>query len=101
MDELTIKDLNCDTCKNDECDWHPDQAPFPEEVTFFVSDLREVIKETGCASHPLALQVLAGPVIERLESQKATLRTYLPMAFRVGGIEMADRAIKLLKEGVH
>jgi len=98
---LTIKDLNCSTCPNRiiapigsrVCTIltveHPDSyqigIPFYQEVV-------------GCASHPLALQVLAAPVIKELEKCITTWNENLQPSddYESGIISGLDVAIKLL-----
>ena len=71
---LTIKDLNCGNCTVRECGFNPeciaDRSPLfkvrSEAVLWFTSIW-------GCARHPLALQVLAAPIIEALNRQANNL----------------------------
>ena len=82
--KLTIKDLNCGNC--------PGPCPvlfgtcFDDRAENSHTGITNVI---GCAAHPLALQVLAGPVIEELER-----------LLKESADESYRDAIKLLKEGV-
>ena len=65
----------------------------------------EHIKITGCASHPLALQVLAAPAIEELQgwvhaNSQSCLDTEGESLFAVDTRELQLKLAKLLKEGV-
>jgi hypothetical protein len=105
-EKLTIKDLNCGNCTIETCDKHPKNRPSPKhplELRQWYTTANATIEEVGCARHPLALQVLAAPVIEELERRVAE---YQETAKRIecshpsyvaSGIE---EAIKLLKGGV-
>ena len=98
----TIKDLHCENCN--KCEKNPNDDYFcavtNTEIDF--TDF-ESTKLRGCASHPLALQVLAAPVIEELEMrvaeyQETAKRIECPHpSYVASGIE---EAIKLLKERV-
>ena len=69
-DKLTIKDLNCQNCTIEECDLHPKHKPADRHrlvLRQWYATSTDAIKGAGCASHPLALQVLVAPVIEELE----------------------------------
>ena len=83
---LTIKDLNCGNCTNRQCkaaDAHGailckigvysgDYLSGVPRIRYWITKKQqEHIAARGCASHPLALQVLAGPVIEELEKRAA------------------------------
>ncbi|MDD3019840.1 MAG: hypothetical protein PHX61_02520 [Alphaproteobacteria bacterium] len=59
-------------------------------------DIESHIGIVGCTSHPLALEVLAEPVIEELEKQIEDAKKNVNWE-RVEGY---GEAIKLLKEGV-
>jgi len=119
MAELTIKDLNCEKCpkfNKPSCPYVDDgQHMWMDEDGNTLSD--EQVEMTtcvvGCASHPLALQVLAKPVIKVLERcEKAeNIRSthympggtsYEPTAFMnaTGSQAAYSHAIELLKDGV-
>jgi len=71
---LSIKDLNCSTCTNDKCYHHPQH--FRKVCLWSEADHKKVWEFTkgyGAICHPLALQVLAAPVIAELERQHADL----------------------------
>ena len=71
--KLTIKDLNCQNCTNETCDKHPKNAPSQRQiykVRQWYETAADTIKEVGCASHPLVLQVLAASVIGELEKEE-------------------------------
>jgi hypothetical protein len=105
---LTIKDLNCTMCDFAE---ETNSKEYPYKCT--VSKPMPMMVHTwalawqrysGCASHPLALQVLARSAIEKLESAIredeqicAAIIDPEGKAFRRGEIKMAKEAIKLLK----
>ena len=99
---LTIKDLNCSTCPN---------APEKEinkkydnfETYKYFCKLKQLwifgtayntMEITGCCLHPLALRVLAQPVIAKLEHYVGRLGTYPD---NVQSIRAYKDAIKLLK----
>ena len=64
----TIKDPNCGNCPNDqECPTYDDIKVPPDEQRRRRWERRQVTGKVGCATHPLALQVLAGQVSEELE----------------------------------
>ena len=93
--KLTIKNLNCGNCP----------GPCPVLFGSFFegraeSEMAPITKAVGCASHPLALQVMAAPVIEELEKrnkQDPTLGIGVPTSQKKEGYR---EAINLLKEGV-
>jgi hypothetical protein len=58
-----------------------------------------VVKSCGCLYHPLALRVLAGPVIEELDREYKKYETDHSTYFQ-GLRESYDKAITLLKGGV-
>ncbi|MEN6396769.1 MAG: hypothetical protein ABFC78_09830 [Methanoregula sp.] len=107
-EKLTIKDLNCGNCGNhrligripdiDECAIM-DHTPTREEIKF--------IKKWGCIHNPLALQVLATPVMEELgKEEKDQIEIYQNATtkneevYHQGIVFGIQRAAKLLKEGV-
>lgn len=115
MTEFTIKNLNCSTCNNTKCDLYD----LDEVAKNRILDMGRVMlmrchaEIYGCASHQIALQVLAGPVVAELERRvetqsKESDRTcagaigYNPNLFmRSRGIEYGyEEAIKLLKGGL-
>ena len=59
-----------------------------------------VTRERGCASHPLALQVLAAPVIGELERRNMSSKKMNIGMLCTGVREGREEAIHLLKEGV-
>jgi hypothetical protein len=69
---LTIKDLNCDTCPTTKCFHHPMHWKTSSQCWSKADHEKvwEFTKEYGAACHPLALQVLAGPVIAELERRR-------------------------------
>jgi hypothetical protein len=103
---LTIKDLNCGNCQNYTTGPHP---IFSKDIHYCGTERiseyqRQCTQHKGCASHPLALQVLARSAIEKLESAIredeqicAAIIDPEGKAFRRGEIKMAKEAIKLLK----
>ncbi len=102
----TIKNLICSTCTHhkivgripniDECDIM-DHTPTESDKKF--------IRQMGCASHSCALQVLAKPVVEELETKKRNcddIKYELPvLSESYGQLKIASHAlgtaIKLLK----
>lgn len=98
--KLTIKDLHCGNCTRpigkpggtDDC-----PLSIPAHLDVAVVNCIEII---GCASHPLALQVLTGPVIEELERRNASSKKMNVGMLCTGVREGREEAIKLLKEGV-
>jgi hypothetical protein len=81
----TIKDLNCENCNVNKN--MLSRYGMNCEVCGNIDP--NTINKTGCASHPMALQVLAGPVIEELERMQYNSED-LPL----------NEIIKLLKDGV-
>ena len=99
--KLTIKDLNCGNCPNDqECPTYDDIKVPPDAQRRRRWERSQVTGKVGCASHPLALQVLAGPVIEELEKRNARSKKMNVGELCAGVREGRSEAIKLLKEGV-
>jgi hypothetical protein len=99
-DKLTIKDLNCGNCPLHSVKAHPIRCYGDIQLCDGkrVNDMMPLTtRERGCASHPLALQILTAPVIEELER----LRDEISPVYNEGrtGINITD-AIKFLKEGV-
>ncbi len=71
---LTIKDLNCSTC-NTNCNVMP-KSKRKEDANFLSPRYHArhlAVEMMGCASHPLALQVMAAPVIAELEQLKGNV----------------------------
>ena len=100
MTKLTVKDLNCENCdaskKNVNEDYFCGMTNTEIDFTDFDST-----KLRGCCLHPLALQVLAGPVIEELKKHNDDTESRLFTGnFSEGIIKGRKEAIKLLKEGV-
>jgi len=108
-ENLTIKDLNCGNCTTICCGFHPDCVAYREPIfEERVEAVRWFVSVWGCARHPLALQVLAAPVIEELETEeKDRIYTYEHSTtmneetYSQGIIWGIQKAIKLLKEGVN
>ena len=103
-EKLTVKDLNCENCTTICCGFHPHCVAYREPIfEERVEAVRWFVSVWGCARHPLALQVLAAPVIEELERhvaeyQETAERIECPHpSYVASGIE---EAIKLLKERV-
>jgi hypothetical protein len=116
-EKLTIKDLKCSTCPNKEV---RKSSGFGRErprckITGWFLDIprpgqsiqTEFVGVVGCASHPLALQVLAAPVIEELgKEEKEQIKIYQNATtmneevYHQGIVFGIQRAAKLLKEGV-
>lgn len=78
--KLTIKDINCGNCNNkntEKCPLYHEMMSTERKKpwNWWVptgSDVIMAVTETvGCASHPLALQVLAAPSITELEKKKS------------------------------
>ncbi len=104
--KLTIKDLNCENCPNDqECPTYDDIKVPPDAQRRRRWERRQVTGKVGCASHPLAPQVLAGPVIEELEKRAAhaaegeNSRDDFKLEWKAGRTAY-EEAIRFLKEGV-
>jgi hypothetical protein len=71
-EQLTIKDLNCSTCPiydTIKCPYWKQviESKFEDIVT--TRRLKDIVSFTGCCYHPLALQVLAKPIIVELEKE--------------------------------
>lgn len=97
-EKLTIKDLNCDNCTIEHCPIMVSGGNF-KPISGGYSEIDNAIKHCGCASHPLALQVLAAPVIEELENRQKQCDWDYGDECAYGHTAFGD-AIKLLKEGV-
>lgn len=105
-DSLTIKDLNCSTCDFGKAGvkiLYPNGELKARLIKCqklnraLLHEESDMITQTGCASHPLALQVLSGPVIAELERCKVQ-ESLLPEETPQQIFDMAmDYAIKLLK----
>ena len=97
--KLTIKDLNCGNCG--KCEKNPNDDYFcavtNTEIDFTDFESTEL---RGCCLHPLALQVLAGPVIEELERRNARSKKMNVGMLCTGVREGREEAIKLLNGGV-
>ena len=84
--------------KYPECPTYDDIKVPPDAQRRRRWERRQVTGKAGCASHPLALQVLAGPVIEELEKRDARDSIHgVPTSQKK---EAYNEAIQLLKEGV-
>jgi len=74
---MTDHPCNCETCKTFDVTDEMDSCPFESVCGEFgmtiTPGILSFIKIVGCLSHPLALQVLAAPVIAELERQHADL----------------------------
>jgi hypothetical protein len=96
MTELTIKDLNCSTCNKYR--WGGCSTGMAYDS--------HIISSVGCASHPLALQVLAKPVVEELTLHKLALEENIDLKeiydeterneYR-RRLQLINKTIKLLK----
>ena len=69
---LTIKDLNCENhcnhlCISDVKDSCPNEEICGVHGCTITPEIKSWVEIHGCPNHPLALQVLAKPVIEILE----------------------------------
>ena len=96
--KLTIKDLNCGNCPNDqECPTYDDIKVPPDAQRRRRWERRQATGKVGCASHPLALQVLAGPVIEELERRAKQAEAIDGKGMLILGY---TEAIKLIEGGV-
>jgi len=103
--KLTIKDLNCGNCPVAErrnSSEYPFTCtickPIPTAVHKYVVAYQHYF---GCASHPMALQVLAGSVIVELEKTIKTNSRWPKLEPYYEGVNaMCENTIKLLKEGV-
>jgi hypothetical protein len=73
VEPLSIKDLNCSTC-DAQCEVMPKskRKTCTNELSPRYRARRLAVEMKGCASHPLALQVLAQPIAEELEQLKST-----------------------------
>jgi hypothetical protein len=106
--KLTIKDLNCGNCTNYKTAPHP---IYPYDIHYCGSERiserqKYCTEDKGCASHPLALQVLAASMIEVLErqnseyAQKAIDSKDINRAMLYAGESIGlGKAIKLLYDG--
>ena len=108
-EHLTIKDLNCGNCPKHSIKAHPIRSGNIHMCgDDRIDDMApSVTKERGCASHPLALQVLAGPVIEELEKEEKeqigiyqSATTMNEEVYHQGIVFGIQRGATLLKEGV-
>ena len=72
---LTVKDLNCGNCIVP----HKVVNALSRHPKFYCNDVElpiatyQVVCERGCCTNPLALQVLAAPVIAKLEEHPYTM----------------------------
>ena len=108
IEPLSIKDLNCRTC--------PHKIKSTQRLGFMKCDLSNYLitpdtpigdhmEIVGCASHPLALQVFAQPIVEELERRKdawkKSMTTYHPLETAVkttkARMRGIDEAIKLME----
>ena len=109
--KFTTKDLNRGNCTNDTCEYHElnnDCKAYNAKTGKIRAETLQAQKITakvGCASHPLALQVLAGPVIKELEgwahiNAQSCLDTNGNSLFAVEVGALKLKLAELLKEGV-
>lgn len=72
--KLTIKDLKCATCTRKDCDLSNEHLEDTKKTNILdvgrIMIMRCTTEMHGCASHPLALQVIVVPVIEELEKEE-------------------------------
>lgn len=68
-EKLTIKDLNCGNCGNQSTSQCPMKWEAFNGNSDKLSGFNSGNHSCGCLYHPLALQVLAAPVIEELERE--------------------------------
>ena len=106
-EKLTIKDLNCRNCGNQSTSRCPMKWEAFNGNSDKLSGFNSGNHSCGCLYHPLALQVLAAPVIEELEKEeKDRIYTYEHSTtmneetYSQGIIWGIQKAIKLLKERV-
>lgn len=102
-ERLTIKDLNCGNCPSYVSSTVRKGFMKCAVSDYLLNSMQNIeghIKIVGCASHPLALQVLAGPVIEELGKRNARSKKMNVGELCAGVREGRGEAIKLLKEGV-
>jgi len=97
-EQLTIKDLNCSTCQHYQYKIVETEGEYCLIADEFIDNSTDHMEKVGCASHPLALQVLAGPVITELEHMRGGFYVGVRGEGFIHGI---STAINLLKEGVH
>ena len=98
---LIIKDLNCSTCTNDKCYHHPQH--FRKVCLWSEADHKKVWEFTkgyGAICHPLALQVLAAPVIAELENYIKCNNRFKIEPYYAGVNAISEHVIELLKGGV-
>jgi hypothetical protein len=110
---LSIKDLTCPTCTDSTCWLNGENVYYKKayssklnkEHQRDIAEHRDTIMKKGCASHPLALQVLAQQVVAEMENRKLIahnrVNTYIAMGsdedWQGGKEDGFDEAIKLLK----
>ena len=101
-EKLSIKDLCCSTCTNPDCPtWIGTNLKMAQSGKMRMHVIGGVVETLGCCYHPLALQVLAQPIIEELEKRIQYGETNgFPEEFRDGLHEGYQVAIKLLNERV-
>lgn len=103
---LSIKDLTCPTCTDSTCWLNGKNVYYKKAYSSKlnkdhqrdIAEHRDAIMKKGCASHPLALQVLAQPVVAELgRRSKEKSANYDPQYYRDEGRRDAyEEAIKLL-----
>lgn len=103
-EKLTIKDLNCGNCGNQSTSQCPMKWEAFNGNSDKLSGFNSGNHSCGCLYHPLALQVLAAPVIEELEERITLLENARGHNMNLSGgnlsITLYREVIQLLKEGV-
>ena len=103
-EKLTIKDLNCRNCGNQSTSRCPMKWEAFNGNSDKLSGFNSGNHSCGCLYHPLALQVLAAPVIEELEERITLLENARGHNMNLSGgnlsITLYREVIQLLKEGV-
>jgi hypothetical protein len=88
----TIKDLNCGNCSVICCGFHPKCVATREPIfDQYAEAVRWFTSVWGCARHPLALRVLAAPIIEELEKRATILECREPKI----GTRMENEALSI------
>lgn len=101
---LTIEDLNCTNCPHAEktnSDIYPFKCTISKPVPMMVHCWALAwMRYTGCALHPLALQVLAAPVVGELERRANQAEPFGEYPASGKGLYLLGiaEAIKLLKD---
>ena len=104
-EKLTIKDLNCRNCGNQSTSRCPMKWEAFNGNSDKLSGFNSGNHSCGCLYHPLALQVLAAPVIEELEERITLLENTRGHNTNLSGgnlsITLYRDMIELLEEGVN